>query len=104
MADRAALQPRTRLEERYVLQVQVDPPARDMQSAQYLLARPLIDLIAIEVQPQNMLDDLVDRNRKVDNDTCLRLVLADAGGCHFLNHFVPQELQRFLAHRASSSR
>src|SRR5271157_4021867 len=69
VADRASLQPRIRLEQRDVLRVQVDLPVGDMQPAQYLFAWPFLDLVPIEVQPQDVLDDPVDRNGEADRDT-----------------------------------
>ena len=65
---------RIRLEERDMLRVEVELAAGDVQPAQDLLARPLLYLVPIEIQPQDLLDDFLDRDGQADRNPRLRLV------------------------------
>src|SRR5579875_913439 len=100
---RATEQAGFQLEEFKVLLIQDDGAGFSAQPAQDHFAGLLLDLVPLEIQPQDLLNDLLDGHRQLDRTARLRFILPDAASGQVFDDLVLQVFEGLLAHSSSSS-
>src|SRR5579872_2313017 len=83
--------------------VQQNLPIDSVETAENLFAGMLLDYVPVKRQPQNLLDNLLNRHRQLHRRTGFCFIFSKSLGSHVLDDFVSQVFEASLLHPSSMS-